>query len=498
MNARQSHLARLTGAPLVVGRYALFDVIGGGGMAQVHLGRILGAAGFSRVVAIKRLHPGSAMDPSFTAMLTDEARLASRIRHPNVVPMLDVVANGKELLLVMEYAPGVSLSRLSHLAATNEESIPQPIVLRLVLDMLAGLEAAHAAKNERGQSLDLVHRDISPQNIIAGADGHARIVDFGIAKAQDRSNATGNGQIKGKLGYMPPEQLCGEPVDRRADIYATGVVLWELLANRRLFDPQSDELMALLRQALDTNAPPPSTYDETISIELDTVVMRAVERDAPNRFATAAEMAGALEALGGAASSKEVAAFVGRLGGHDLAERAELVARVEQTKVEDPNDDPGPSPVPMYTPPPRASSGFVSDPFAARPPSGASLPDDDDPPPTRSSVPLLVSILVGVVLAALILVTFIAFRSTPEPVVDKGLGIDAGATEPPAPSLATAVPEPPPRVEATAEAPSAMHAPTTPHRTPAAAVSPAKASCDPPYLIDLRGIRIPRRECLGK
>ena len=296
---------------------------------------------------------------------------------------------------------------------------------------------------------------------------------------------------------MPPEQLCGEPIDRRADIYATGVVLWELLTRRHLFEPKSDELMALLRQALDTSAPPPSTYDDTISIELDTIVMRAVERDAPNRFATAAEMASALEALASAASSKEVAAFVAHLARSDLDERAEMVARVEQTTIDDPEADPGPSPVPVYTPPPRSSSAVFSDPFAAHPRSSASPPDEV--PRERSSLALLVAILVGVVLAAILLVTFLAFRTPAAPataatvaaVTVAAATIDAGPPEPPAPSLVIVPPELPA---------SSARLPAKPRKTATPAItasSSATPSCDPPYLIDSRGIRIPRRECLG-
>ncbi|HEX4514731.1 MAG TPA: serine/threonine-protein kinase, partial [Polyangiaceae bacterium] len=220
---------------LALGRYTLFDVIASGGMASVHFGRMIGPAGFARTVAIKRLHPHLAHDAEFATMFLDEARLAARIQHPNVVQTLDVVSHDNELLLVMEYVRGETLSRLLTAARKRKVAIPQRIVSAILIGVLHGLHAAHDAKSEQGMPLEIVHRDVSPQNVLVGADGVVRVVDFGVAKAASRAHSTRDGQIKGKLQYMAPEQLKREGVDRRADVYAVGVMLWECLAARKLF-----------------------------------------------------------------------------------------------------------------------------------------------------------------------------------------------------------------------------------------------------------------------
>jgi len=190
-----------------IGRYVLFDELAAGGMATVHLGRLLGPVGFSRTVAIKRLHSQFSKDPEFVASFLDEARIAARIRHPNVVPTLDVVATADELFLVMEYVKGEALSTLVTLARKDSAGMPIPVCLAIVVNALSGLHAAHVATNEAGEPLGIIHRDVSPQNFLVGVDGVARVLDFGIAKAAGRAQQTRDGILKGKLSYMPPEQL---------------------------------------------------------------------------------------------------------------------------------------------------------------------------------------------------------------------------------------------------------------------------------------------------
>ena len=210
--------------PRILGRYALFEAIASGGMASVHLGRLMGPVGFARTVAIKRLHETFAHDPEFVAMFLDEARLAARIRHPNVVPTLDVVAEQQELLLVMEFVAGESLSLLLKNARARDVPPPIPVLVDVMIGVLHGLHAAHEAKSEKGEPLDIVHRDVSPQNILVGTDGVARVLDFGVAKAVGRAKHTREGQLKGKMQYMPPEQITGKSVTRSVDIYAASVV----------------------------------------------------------------------------------------------------------------------------------------------------------------------------------------------------------------------------------------------------------------------------------
>jgi len=310
----------------VIGRYALHAELACGGMATVHIGRMFGPAGFQRTVAIKRLLPHLAREPEFVARFLDEARIAARIMHPNVVPTLDVVAADGEIFLVMEYVQGESLSRLMRTGASRR--LPVDVACAIAECMLAGLHAAHEARDERGNPLDIVHRDISPQNVIVGTDGVARVFDFGIAKAIGRSQITTDGAIRGKFGYMAPEQLGGD-VTRATDIYAASIVLWECLTGERYFRGDSDA--ALIAQIL----MPPRTSTRSIAPEVpeavDAVVLRGLSPDPAERFADAREMALALSNACRSASAIRVATFVEGMAAESLAERADLVALVEST-----------------------------------------------------------------------------------------------------------------------------------------------------------------------
>ena len=294
------------GEPVIqLGRYALHAEIAAGGMATVYLGRLHGAVGFGRTVAIKRLHPHLAKDPEFVAMFLDEAHLAARVQHPNVVPTLDVVTSDRELFLVLEYVRGESFSALIRAARAAGQTLPIPVVVAVVVGLLNGLHAAHEATDEQGKPLGIVHRDVSPQNVLVGADGVARVLDFGVAKAATRLQTTREGQLKGKVSYMAPEQLAGE-VTRRTDIYAAGVVLWEALTGKRLM--KGDTEAQLLNAVLSMEILPPSTHNREVSGALDAVVMMAVAKKPEERFATALDMAIALEGAVRPASTREVSA----------------------------------------------------------------------------------------------------------------------------------------------------------------------------------------------
>jgi hypothetical protein len=312
--------------PEVFGRYVLYDEIAVGGMASIHFGRMLGTAGFARTVAIKRLHPQFARDPDFSAMLLDEARLASRVRHPNVVPVLDVIAQNGELLLVMEYVAGESLART--LKADGAKPGSPEIHAAIMAGVLHGLHAAHEAKNVEGEPLGLVHRDVSPQNILVGLDGVSRIVDFGIAKAVGRAHTTRDGTLKGKLAYMAPEQIEGGAIDRRTDVFAAGIVLWEMLTGSRLFGGAGEG--EIVKRVLDCNVPKPSSLAGEIPLGADEVVLRALSRDPTRRFATAEKMALAVESCFGLASAARVGAWVDSAVGESIRDRGELLARVER------------------------------------------------------------------------------------------------------------------------------------------------------------------------
>jgi len=316
----------------VVGRYALYSEIAAGGMATVHIGRLLGPVGFARTVAVKRLHPQFAKDPEFVSMFLDEARLAARVQHPNVVATIDVVATDGELFLIMDYVRGESLSKLLRTCKKQGTRVPPRIAASIICGFLHGLHAAHEAKNERGVPINLVHRDVSPQNVLVGADGIPRVLDFGIAKAQGRVQVTRDGQIKGKLAYMPPEQLSGRDVTRAVDIYASAVVMWETLTGERLFkgETEAETLARILRDPV----PSASSVVPSLPKEFDAVLLRALSRDASKRHLTARELAFDLEKCIGVASATEVGEWVENLVGPILSAREDQIAEIEKSSTD--------------------------------------------------------------------------------------------------------------------------------------------------------------------
>jgi serine/threonine-protein kinase len=290
------------------GRCAIGAEIASGGMATVHLGRMVAAGGFARIVAIKRLHARYARDPEFVSMFLDEARLAARAPHPNVVSALDVVSSDDEVILVMEYVRGESVAWLVRAAAKAEEEIPLGVALGVMGGVLSGLHAAHEATTDRGEPLGIVHRDVSPQNILDGVDGVARVLDFGIAKAKYRLHSTKDGRLKGKLRYMAPEQLRRDDVDRRSDVYSAAVVLWEMLTGRTVFT--DDEPGSLIERIRAGRIASPRTLRPSLPEAVEQVVMRGLADQPDDRFPTALAMAEALERAGVAASPREIGAWV--------------------------------------------------------------------------------------------------------------------------------------------------------------------------------------------
>jgi hypothetical protein len=308
------------------GRYTIHGKIASGGMASVHFARVRGGEGFARTVAVKRLHPHLAEDPDFRATLIDEARMAARIHHPNVVPTLDVFSEAGEVLVVMEYVRGESLARLLR-PEVGRGPMPLAVASAVAVGALSGLHAAHEAKSDRGVPLGIVHRDVSPQNILVGADGLARVIDFGVAKAAGRLQITRDGAVKGKPAYMAPEQIAGDAVTPLADIYAIGVVLWEMLASRRLFS--GDNEAALVARVLAGVEQPPGRYAPCLPAALDALVMKALARDPAKRFATAREMAAALVEIVPPALSIDVGRWVEESACAALSSQRAQLAEVE-------------------------------------------------------------------------------------------------------------------------------------------------------------------------
>jgi serine/threonine-protein kinase len=293
--------------PRSVGRYKLYEEIAFGGMGAVHLCVLEGAGGFRRPVAIKRLHPhvghGAARHE-----LRQEAWLGSLVRHPNVVPVLDLVEVNGNFLLVMEFVLGETVARLLR----KHGMMPVAVAVAIMGDVLHGLHAAHTATGANGHPLGIVHRDVSPQNILVGVDGVGRILDFGVAKCswpeEKFGETTEVGFVKGKLGYIAPEQLLSEPLDARTDIFSAGVVLWEALTGRRLFKGLGP-MQALVRLA-DRAIPPPSAYNGEVTPKLDALVARALHRNPQSRFRSAEEFAEQLQTVMGRAHPGRVGRYV--------------------------------------------------------------------------------------------------------------------------------------------------------------------------------------------
>lgn len=465
-------------APQTIGRYLLCDEIASGGMASVHLGRVVGPAGFSRTVAIKKMHPHHASEPEFAAMFLDEARLAARIHHPNVVATLDVVARGRDLFIVMEYVEGETLARLARASLAAGTRVPQRIVLAVIAGALSGLHAAHTATGERREPLSIVHRDVSPQNLLVGVDGVTRVLDFGIAKAAARLGSTRGGQVKGKLRYMSPEQIRREPLDCRTDLYATGVVLWEVLAGRRLFD--GEDAGAILHEILTAEPVVPSRHAADVSPELDAVVMRALGRDPNARFANALEMAEAIERVAPLATAREVGAWVESLAKETLSERANRIAELESSEsVEVP-----PPEVPLPTRRTRAD-----DPTAVEAASEVVTPEPKPKSKSNRAWLALGALLILAIGAGVIVPRLRA--TTPSATAESATTVAPTAQRPAVLSspLASAPSVPPSSapLKPVGIRPSVKSSPAVPKK---------KVGCTPAYVIEADGTKRYKPECL--
>lgn len=501
--------------PLSLGRYAIYGELGSGGMATIHFGRLRGPSGFARPVAIKRLHPHFAGDPAFVDMLTDEARLAGRIAHVNVVPTVDVVSEAGELLLVMEYVHGETLAAL--LATPALGQVPISIASSLITGVLQGLHAAHEARGDNGELLGIVHRDVSPDNVLVGADGVPRVLDFGVAKARGRLRSTPAGQVKGKLSYMPCEQLFGQVVDRRADVYGAAAVLWEILAGRLLFDGETEA--EVIEQVMRAPVAPPSRYHDGVTAGLDAVVLKALSRNPNERHATARELALAIEREVRVAAQSELCDWVQRAAGEELAARAErlraMVVADEGSALRD-----------LALPGERAPAAVPSQAFAATTPllsttlapsrrsfrwalAGAALlgvggwlvqqqiTERPSAPPSRTHPAVEREAASARVVPA---PQAVGSPSAGPLRTPPGVGAspDAGpATDIGGEASGVAPTEPPPRTSRGPRAPSASSArtPLRGEKSPARKTDNADP-CSPPYYLDSLGIKHIKRACL--
>jgi eukaryotic-like serine/threonine-protein kinase len=419
-----------------VGAYHVLFELGRGGMGSVHLARSIGPQGVERLVAIKRareaLAPGSEVGDRFL----DEVRVTALIHHANVVSVHQAGADERGYYLVFDYVEGESLDGLVTRAAARGERLPLRVVLRIVLDALAGLQAAHTATDAAGRLLGILHRDVSTHNLLVGRDGVTRLSDFGIAKSTLSSAVTEQGEVQGKLVYMAPEYVQKLPVDRTIDVYAMGVTLWVALAGK---EPWQDSTVAqILRFILMHGVPPPSSMGIEVDSEIEAIVARACSRDSGFRFQSAREMLDALEAAGkkldAIASHVEVAEYVESVVGAELAKRREAIRRYLATE-----------PV----------AAAVVDAATAVPAIGQRRP------PWRAAA------YAGAALALVVVgVALLAQRSAPEQPKPEVTSTPALSAPAPAPVLASAAVPPAPSAAADAGTPRTAPVRARPHAEP--------------------------------
>ncbi|MBV8762974.1 MAG: serine/threonine protein kinase [Deltaproteobacteria bacterium] len=323
---------------ITIGRYLLHRQIARGGMATIHIARLMGDEGFSRIVAAKRLHPEFAEDPEFVEMFLDEARIASRVNHRNVVPVLDVVKAADEVVLVQEYIHGVPLHWLLRTAHEAASHVPLNVAVSIGCQVLSGLQAAHETCDELGHPLHIVHRDVSPQNVMVATDGTARLLDFGVAKATMAAHITRAGTFKGKLAYSAPEHVRGNAV-QQSDVYSLSVVLWELIVGHRLHGSGQAEAeliteimtgrLPTITQALASEREMMGGYRWNQLLALEPIIQKGLAVRVEDRWKSAAEMEEALAEALPPASAQDVGAWLRALGKDFLEGRDKMIAAEE-------------------------------------------------------------------------------------------------------------------------------------------------------------------------
>ncbi len=329
-------------AGATLGKYQLIAELGRGGMADVFLAVARGKAGlgFTKLVVIKRLREHLANDADFVAMLVDEARIAARLNHPNVVQMLEIDEVEGEYFLAMEYLDGQPLRRVQQ-RSEKAAGFTKLMQYSIISDVLSGLHHAHELSDYDGTPLKVVHRDVTPHNVFVTYDGQVKVVDFGIAKAVGRASETRHGIIKGKVPYMAPEQAAGQVVDRRADIFSAGVMLWEAAVGTRLWQDvkEIDILRALIRGNIPSS---PREADPTVSVELDAICKKALAFKLDDRYATAAEFQSDLDkviaASGGRPAARELGKVVADAFG-DKRDETKAIIEAQLAKLRDASGD---------------------------------------------------------------------------------------------------------------------------------------------------------------
>jgi serine/threonine protein kinase len=314
----------------VLGKFRLMAELGRGGMSEVYLAVVAGPAGFNKLVVIKLIKAELAEDPDFISMFLEEARLSARLNHPNVVQTNEVGEVGSRYYIAMEYLEGQPYSRVLHRLG-RDRGLPLGMSLRILSDVLQGLHYAHELADFDGSALGVVHRDVTPHNVFITYDGQIKVVDFGIAKAMNSSHETRTGMLKGKVGYMAPEQAKGERVDRRADIFSVGVMLWEAAVGRRLWKGLNE--VQILHQLLAGEIPSPRSMRPDISQHLESIIMKALAVDRDRRHASAAQLQQELDELMDAGNERATLREVGRLVSQAFDEERKKLKSIIETQL---------------------------------------------------------------------------------------------------------------------------------------------------------------------
>jgi serine/threonine-protein kinase len=342
------------------GRYEILERLGQGGMAEVFKGRVSGAAGFEKIVAVKRILPNLSDDEMFVAMFIEEAKLSANLSHGNIAQIYEFGEIDDQYYIVMEYVHGKNLRAIHQHFRLAHSAMPIPMVLRIALDVCSALDYAHNKGDAAGSVMRLVHRDVSPPNVLVSFQGSVKLIDFGIAKALTRHSRTATGMLKGKLGYLSPEQADGQEIDCRSDLFAVGTLLWEMTTGGRLFFEQSD--MATLVKVRKAEVVPPSQVKPGVPSELDAIVLKALARDPDQRFQRADMLYEALEVFanehGGAWNTMQLARWMVSTFGSEFDETTAVKAA-----------NPIPFRIQTLDPEPIPSSPNQPPPPAAKPPS---------------------------------------------------------------------------------------------------------------------------------
>ena len=358
------------------------DRIAVGGMAEVFKAKAFGVEGFERLIAVKRILPSIAEDEEFITMFIDEAKIAVQLQHANIAQIFDLGKVGDSFFIAMEYVAGKDMRAIFDTMRKKSEPVPIPMAAYIAMKVCEGLDYAHNKKDAAGRDLNLVHRDVSPQNILISFDGEVKIIDFGIAKAAGKAGKTQAGILKGKFGYMSPEQVRGMPLDRRSEIFAIGICLWEMLTGERLFIGESD--FSTLEKVRNVEIVPPSSYNKRIPEELEKIILKTLSKDVEDRYQGAMDLHDDLQSWmytsGNFFARKDLGAFQQQIFKEDIE---------KERSIDEGMGDLARSTVP---PPPRvAQSGTgrgPSRPGAPPPPPPRVSQAPPPPPPPRVTTPL--------------------------------------------------------------------------------------------------------------